>query len=66
MPTNLPPEYYEAESLYKLAQTPQEKVERLEELIFSNLPRQVLVEYQNKLVTENIRLLETYFCTHPF
>lgn len=35
-------------------------VERLDEVLFSHLPRQVLVEYQNKLVTENIRLLETY------
>ena len=37
--------------------------ERLEELVFSNLPRQVLVEYQEKLVTENIHLLETYLKT---
>lgn len=33
MPTNLPPEYFEAERFYKEAETPQEKIERLEDLI---------------------------------
>jgi small GTP-binding protein len=33
MPTNLPPEYFEAEKLYKEAQTQEEKVASLEELI---------------------------------
>jgi small GTP-binding protein len=33
MPTNLPPEYFEAERRYKEASTPREKIERLEELI---------------------------------
>ena len=33
MPTNLPPEYYEAEKLYKEAQTPDEKIARMEEMI---------------------------------
>jgi ribosome-interacting GTPase 1 len=33
MPTNLPPEYKEAEKLYRQATTPEEKVARLEELI---------------------------------
>ena len=38
MPTNLPPEYYEAEKLYKDAQTPDEKITRLEEMI-STIPK---------------------------
>lgn len=38
MPTNLPPEYYEAEKLYKSAQTPDEKIARLEEMI-STIPK---------------------------
>lgn len=38
MPTNLPPEYYNAEERYKEASTPQEKVARLEELI-STVPK---------------------------
>lgn len=38
MPTNLPPEYFDAEELYKAASTPQEKVRRLEELI-STVPK---------------------------
>jgi ribosome-interacting GTPase 1 len=38
MPTNLPPEYFEAETLYKEAQTPDEKVARLEEMI-STIPK---------------------------
>jgi len=33
MPTNLPPQYFEAEKRYKEARDPGEKVERLEELI---------------------------------
>jgi small GTP-binding protein len=33
MPTNLPPEYYEVEKRYKEAQTTEEKIELLEELI---------------------------------
>jgi len=33
MPTNLPPEYFEAEKRYKAAQSPAEKIARLEELI---------------------------------
>ncbi len=33
MPTNLPPQYFEAEKRYKEAKDPGEKVERLEELI---------------------------------
>jgi len=33
MPTNLPPQYFEAEKRYKEAKDPTEKVERLEELI---------------------------------
>jgi len=33
MPTNLPPQYFEAEKRYKEAKDPAEKVERLEELI---------------------------------
>jgi ribosome-interacting GTPase 1 len=38
MPTNLPPEYYDAEELYKAASTPQEKISRLEDLI-STVPK---------------------------
>ena len=38
MPTNLPPEYFNAEERYKEAATPQEKVARLEELI-STVPK---------------------------
>jgi small GTP-binding protein len=38
MPTNLPPEYYKVEELYKQAQTPTEKIELLEELI-STIPK---------------------------
>jgi ribosome-interacting GTPase 1 len=38
MPTNLPPEYAEAERLYKEATTPEEKIDRLEDLI-STIPK---------------------------
>lgn len=38
MPTNLPPEYYEAEERYRAATTPAEKAERLEELL-STIPK---------------------------
>jgi len=38
MPTNLPPEYYEAEKLYKEAQTTEEKIARLEEMM-STIPK---------------------------
>jgi ribosome-interacting GTPase 1 len=38
MPTNLPPEYYEAEERYRAATTPSEKAERLEELL-STIPK---------------------------
>lgn len=38
MPTNLPPEYFEVEKLYKAAQTNEEKILRLEELI-STIPK---------------------------
>ena len=38
MPTNLPPEYYEVEKRYKEAQTTEEKIELLEELI-STIPK---------------------------
>lgn len=38
MPTNLPPEYFEVEKRYRAAQTPQEKVAFLEELI-STIPK---------------------------
>lgn len=38
MPTNLPPDYYEVEKRYKAAQTPQEKLELLEEMI-STIPK---------------------------
>jgi ribosome-interacting GTPase 1 len=33
MPTNLPPEYYEAEKRYKLAKSPAEKAACLEEIL---------------------------------
>ncbi len=38
MPTNLPPEYFEAEKRFKETSDPKEKVERLEELI-STIPK---------------------------
>jgi uncharacterized protein len=38
MPTNLPPEYFDAEKRFRQAQTPVEKVARLEELI-STVPK---------------------------
>ena len=38
MPTNLPPEYYHAEDRFREATTPQDKVERLQELI-STIPK---------------------------
>lgn len=38
MPTNLPPEYFDAERRYKQAATPQEKIAALEELI-STIPK---------------------------
>ncbi len=38
MPTNLPPEYFNAEELYKAASTPQERISRLEDLI-STVPK---------------------------
>lgn len=38
MPTNLPPEYYEAEDRYREANTPQERIARLEEMI-STVPK---------------------------
>lgn len=38
MPTNLPPEYYEAEEHYREASSPQERITRLEELI-STVPK---------------------------
>ncbi len=38
MPTNLPPEYFEVERLYRAAKTPAEKVALLEELI-STIPK---------------------------
>lgn len=38
MPANLPPQYYEAEKRYRLAKTPQEKIEALEEM-FSIMPK---------------------------
>jgi ribosome-interacting GTPase 1 len=38
MPTNLPPEYYEVETRYKAASTPEEKITTLEELI-STIPK---------------------------
>jgi ribosome-interacting GTPase 1 len=38
MPTNLPPEYFAVEKRYKAAQTPEERVELLEELI-STIPK---------------------------
>ncbi|MFN4182610.1 MAG: GTP-binding protein HSR1, partial [bacterium] len=33
MPANLPPEYFEAEHKYRLAKTPEEKLEALQEMI---------------------------------
>ena len=38
MPANLPPQYYEAEKRYRLAKTPREKIEALEEM-FSIMPK---------------------------
>ena len=38
MPTNLPPEYYKVEALYKQATTPEEKVALLEEMM-STIPK---------------------------
>lgn len=38
MPTNLPPEYFEAEQNFKEAETPQEKVEALE-ILLSTIPK---------------------------
>jgi ribosome-interacting GTPase 1 len=38
MPTNLPPEYHEAEKLYREATTPEQKIARLEEMI-STIPK---------------------------
>jgi ribosome-interacting GTPase 1 len=38
MPTNLPPEYYDAEERYRAAVTPDEKADRLEELL-STIPK---------------------------
>ncbi len=38
MPTNLPPEYFAVEEKYKAAQTPEEQIELLEELI-STIPK---------------------------
>jgi ribosome-interacting GTPase 1 len=38
MPTNLPPEYFEAEERFRAAQSPDEKIARLEELI-STVPK---------------------------
>ena len=38
MPANLPPQYYEAEKRYRLAKTPQQKIEALEEM-FSIMPK---------------------------
>ncbi len=38
MPTNLPPEYFEAEKQYRAARTPSEKIATLEELI-STIPK---------------------------
>ncbi len=38
MPTNLPPEYFEAEKRYKVASDPKEKSDALEELI-SKIPK---------------------------
>jgi len=38
MPTNLPPEYFEAERIYKAAKTPKEKIAALEDLI-STIPK---------------------------
>lgn len=33
MPTNLPPDYFEAEKRYREAKTPAEKIARLEEML---------------------------------
>lgn len=38
MPTNLPPEYYDAEERFRAATTPQDKVARLEEML-STIPK---------------------------
>jgi ribosome-interacting GTPase 1 len=38
MPTNLPPEFYEAEKLYREATTPEQRIARLEEMI-STIPK---------------------------
>ena len=38
MPTNLPPEYFAAEKVYKAAQSPAEKIDALEEMI-SAIPK---------------------------
>ncbi len=38
MPTNLPPEYFEADKRYRAASTPEEKILRLEELL-STIPK---------------------------
>jgi ribosome-interacting GTPase 1 len=38
MPTNLPPEYYDVEKLYREARTPEEKAEHLEEML-STIPK---------------------------
>lgn len=38
MPANLPPQYYEAEKLYRLAKSPQEKIEALE-VMLSIMPK---------------------------
>jgi len=53
MPTNLPPEYFEVEKRYKLAQSTEEKITCLEELI-STIPRhkgteKLLGDYRRKL-----------------
>ncbi len=53
MPTNLPPEYFEAEKRYKEATDPKEKAEALEELI-SKIPKhkgtdKLRAEYRKKL-----------------
>lgn len=53
MPTNLPPEYFEAERRYKSAQTTKEKIECLEELL-GTIPKhkgtdKLRAEYRKKL-----------------
>lgn len=53
MPTNLPPEYFEVEKRYKLAQSTEEKIACLEELI-STIPRhkgteKLLGDYRRRL-----------------